>query len=316
MKNNIFKTATRCVAATVLLCVGLTCKAQTVPADHTDKIWMCVLDQQTRQSQRLFVIEQLTSASSPTLSPDGSRIAFDGAAPGEASSPGARIFVSNLDGSNLKDLGPGAMPSWSPRGSRLAFSKYSPEQGVWLMNADGQNQRLIDQQGWSIQWSPNGQMLAYTRQIDSGVDFRIFNLVEDEFSTVFHGDSGGYNSFYWNFAWSPDSKRICFKGTGIGSKTHISSIAINSDPVVDVHYVCESAIADFTWLDNATIGTCMRTSEQNLHKLFTIDASATTAATETGPTEIGGQFPGRNNSDGDVSRNGRLIVYVSRPANK
>ena len=313
MRNNVFKTAAHCITTNVLLLTSLTCSAQSVPTDHADQTWMCVLDLQTGQSQRLFVIEQLTSVGSPTLSPDGGKIAFDGTADGQSISPDAHIFICNIDGSNLEDLGPGTMPSWSPRGFRLAFSRSTPEHGVWLMNVDGQNIQLIDQQGWSVQWSPNGRMLAYTRRVGGTADFVIYNLVEDEFSSVFHGKNEDYDSFHRNFAWSPNCKKLCFKATTLHQKTHLCSVGINGDPVVSVHHICDSAFADFTWLNNDTIGTCMKSATQKCNQLFTIDASPSINTAERSPTETVGQFSGRNNSDGDVSRDGRLMVYISRP---
>ena len=324
MKFRYVPSVKQSVSIMILVIMGFPCAAQevdrsAVPTDHAEKLWMCMLDLETSISRRLFVLEDFSTAGSPSLSPDGKTIAFDGVSPGSASSS-AHIFTCNMDGSDLKDLGPGAMPSWSPRGSRLAFSKYSPEQGVWLMNADGQNQRLIDQQGWSATWSPNGRMIAYSRSSNAGPDFVIFNLVEDEFRYVLNDISSGYSSFYWNFAWSPDSQRICFKGTGKGQGSHVCSVKVGAKPAIVEHFQKESFPADFTWLNNEGIVTSIWSKSQKCPQLFRIaaaqDSTDGDGESQIPPVEIEGQFQGRRNGEADVSRDGKLLLYVSQPAKK
>ena len=315
----MFRRSTTMLSYCICVLMILTCanaQAQTAPLDYVDKLWMCALDLETGQSQRLFVMDYLEKAGSPSLSPDGTRLVFDGAYPGESASVVSRIFNCKLDGSDLNDLGPGAMPSWSPRGSRLAFSKYSPEQGVWIMSADGQNQRLIDQEGWSAIWSPNGRMIAYSRRVDSRPDFVIFNLVEDEFTFVFGDVASGYSSFYWNFAWSPDSQRICFKGTGDGLGSHIGSVSVGNEPTVAVHYRIKSFSADFTWLSNSQIVTSIYSPAEQCNRLVSVSAEPDVVDGVQEPIEIAGQFPERNNGEADLSRDGKTLLYVSKPKKK
>lgn len=75
----------------------------------------------------------------PTLSPDGSKIAF-------SSERGGRpmIYVMNSDGSNIKRLTfqgeYNSSPSWSPDGKKIAFAGQDKDHfDVFVMDADGSN---------------------------------------------------------------------------------------------------------------------------------------------------------------------------------
>ena len=94
---------------------------------------------------------------SPKWSADRTKIAFDTTS---TSTVDAHVMVVDADGTNRIDLGLGCLPSFSPDGEFVAFS--SPNFGVGIMNVDGTNRRLIDASGWSGQWSPDGQWIAYT----------------------------------------------------------------------------------------------------------------------------------------------------------
>ena len=121
-----------------------------------------VMDADGRNLRRFVSHPEYTAHGSPAWSCDGSKLAFDAwrFRRGETYVD-AHIFTCNADGSQLKDLGIGAMPSWSPDGNRLVFSNYSPR-GVWLMNADGTGRGLFDADGWGAEWSPTADKIAYS----------------------------------------------------------------------------------------------------------------------------------------------------------
>jgi Tol biopolymer transport system component len=72
---------------------------------------------------------------SPRWSPDGDKI----------------LFVMDLDtwvidtsGQNLKRLARDALdPAWSPDGEQIVFTKCDEDGKLWIMDADGENQRPI-----------------------------------------------------------------------------------------------------------------------------------------------------------------------------
>ncbi len=79
----------------------------------------------------------------PSLSPDGSKIAF-------SSERGGRpmIYVMNADGSNVKRLTYkgvyNSSPSWSPDGNKIAFAGQNDSNfDIYVMDADGSNLRRV-----------------------------------------------------------------------------------------------------------------------------------------------------------------------------
>ncbi|MCA9958284.1 MAG: PD40 domain-containing protein [Anaerolineales bacterium] len=105
----------------------------------------------------------------PVWSPDGSKIAFVSNRSGLY-----RIHVMNADGSDVVSLSSQSYslyPTWSPDGSKIAYSADSNGDGwleLWMMNADGSGQQLLQIPGsqtdyWAGSWSPDGRYIAYTR---------------------------------------------------------------------------------------------------------------------------------------------------------
>ncbi len=112
--------------------------------------------------------EILRNAWASDLSPDGTRIVFQGTDALEA----GRLYVANADGSNIQLLPRDCVdcydltPRWSPDGSRIAFSRADPlSETAWVMNADGSAARPLLQMPPSQVirhpvWSPDGEKLA------------------------------------------------------------------------------------------------------------------------------------------------------------
>jgi Tol biopolymer transport system component len=119
----------------------------------------------------------------PAWSPDGSAIAFMAQEPGASgANPDYNIFTMRSDGTDIRRLtrtpGEDGWPAWSPDGSQIVFSSarddcsistaedcrttgdVGPWQDVWIMNADGSDQRRISSQfGQFFTWSPDGSLI-------------------------------------------------------------------------------------------------------------------------------------------------------------
>jgi TolB protein len=107
------------------------------------------------------------SSYDPAYSPNGRRIAFVRA---DKSSPD--IWTMNADGTHERALtrttgGQEVDPAWSPDGKWIAFAVESPppEQGIWLLRANGQGARVPLTHGNDTNpaWSPDGTEIAFQR---------------------------------------------------------------------------------------------------------------------------------------------------------
>jgi Tol biopolymer transport system component len=112
----------------------------------------------------------------PSWSPDGRMIAFVSSQLGSSTS---EIDAMNADGSNQRQLtdnsGDSMDPVWSPDGSMIAFTAGTPpglhcgrdEKQIYVMNADGSDERLLVDAGAgsdgdrNLAWSPDGTTIAF-----------------------------------------------------------------------------------------------------------------------------------------------------------
>jgi RNA polymerase sigma factor (sigma-70 family) len=102
----------------------------------------------------------LTQSGSPVWSHVGRRILYD-------ATPGTQWSLTRLQSIDLRegqltvtDLGAGNCPAFSPADDRISFLSNADgaENGVWLMNADGSDRRLLGEYGKPF-WSPDGRQL-------------------------------------------------------------------------------------------------------------------------------------------------------------
>jgi TolB protein len=86
---------------------------------------------------------------------------------------GGRIFVINANGTGLRQLTEGLDPALSPDGIKVAFTRWTAPAGIYLINVDGTEERLLTevQQSKSPEWSLDGTKIAFTHRSGGGFDF-------------------------------------------------------------------------------------------------------------------------------------------------
>ena len=81
---------------------------------------------------------------------------------------GGDVYVVNADGSGLTRLTRGMDPSWSPDGSQVALSRWTTPWGIYIVDADGSNERLLfgSNVARAPVWSPDGSQIAFYFQTE------------------------------------------------------------------------------------------------------------------------------------------------------
>jgi hypothetical protein len=151
---------------------------------------------------------------SPSLSPDGTRIAFARITKAGQRAFVVSIFVMRVDGSAQTRLTDGAIdqaPVWAPDGRRLAFTRLRigrrgpTPPSVDVMNVDGTGQRALASDGSYPSWSPDGSRIAFSSSRDKNDEIYVMNA-----------DGTGKTRLTRNRAedeaptWSPDGGQIAF----------------------------------------------------------------------------------------------------------
>jgi len=153
--------------------------------------------------------------SSPTWSPDGTRVAFRTTRGSPSGPDPSNIFVINTDGSGERQLTPargaaagGLFPAWSPDGNSIAYSNGS---GINLVRPDGRGRRPLGVAGECSVWSPDGSELMFCSNgvnRGEGVDnWDVF--VMDADGTNLRRLTSNVAQDYPG-AWSPDGTQIAF----------------------------------------------------------------------------------------------------------
>jgi Tol biopolymer transport system component len=81
---------------------------------------------------------------------------------------GGDIYTVNADGSDLTRVTSGMDPDWSPDGSQIAFTRWSEPWGIYTINSDGSNEKLVFSSNVARApvWSPDGTQIAFYFQTE------------------------------------------------------------------------------------------------------------------------------------------------------
>lgn len=248
-----------------------------------------------------FKFEGHPACGSPSVSPNGKLIAFD-AWPLKQQG-GSALYVMPIEGGEPREVASGMMPNWSGDGKRLACSRSSPAYGVWLLDLEGDNHLHVGP-GWGAQVSPDGNRIAYTE----GTALKVYDIPTNKFQTIIEGPMNPYQQIFWNAAWSPDGKRLCFKGLRGGSM-EVATVNMTGDqPKLTVHLSTKLNVnADFAWHPGGKrVIFSMFCPERNHVQMYEFDPDQ-----KDPPTLVKGQDEHRNNTDMCWTPDGKRLIIIS-----
>ena len=164
-----------------------------------------------------------------SISSDGTTIAFDAHRLGAAEDwSDSRIIVANIDGSDAKVISDGVIPALSPDGRYVAFSRARkfgvPEgadgQSIWLMNIDGSNKQMIDDNyAWGVRWTADGRTLVYRSGTDNDGNsvasnmLRTYDLATGKKRNVWEPENSPFSSLRFHFNVSRRGRFAVVAGT-------------------------------------------------------------------------------------------------------
>ena len=136
---------------------------------------------------------------------------------------GGAIYRINGDGTGLRKLTSGFEPVLSPDGTQVAFTRFSVPAGLYLINADGSNERLVfgANRPRSPSWTPDGSAVVVEYSPRS-VDCRWYRgrcLTEEDWN----GISGGADCI------GPEDNQTCYR--------HFPRVTINFTNLARVNLV-------------------------------------------------------------------------------
>lgn len=182
------------------------------------------------------------------LSPDGRKIVFTSLKDGDL-----EIYTMNVDGTDVRRLteAPGydGGPWWSPDGKQIAYRAYHPTDSteladyrnllnqrmvrptkmeLWLMNADGSNQRQITHLGganFGPSWTPDGRRIVFSSNYKNprteNFDLYLINLDGSGLEQITtHPLFDGFPMF------SPDGKHLVWASNRSAAHAHDTNLFI------------------------------------------------------------------------------------------
>ena len=171
----------------------------------------------------------------PRWSPDGTQVVWYGWSPIKGAEGGARIYLNDPDGTNLRDLGRGLWPHWSPDGAMIGFTVGGFVDTAFIVNADGSGRRAVTERiddTRFLSWSPDGSKIALAKRIQhSGhkdITKACVYVMNLDGSDMVHLSKGLRDTDAHGAAWSPDGGKVAFYTDGPGTRLH-DIFVVNAD---------------------------------------------------------------------------------------
>jgi Tol biopolymer transport system component len=141
-------------------------------------------------------VKNLSDTTRPSVSPDGTMVAFTRVAKGRQ-----QVFVANVDGTHERLLRAGYAPRWSPDGRTLAYAGKLARIVIIRVKTNKVVRKLHAFAG-ALDFAPGGRRLVFTRFDDL---YTVRNSAKARPHRILHTKAGEFAP-----VWSPDGKRVAF----------------------------------------------------------------------------------------------------------
>ena len=251
---------------------------------------------------------------SQCVSPDGKWIAFDGKDRYEATLAEYKIMVIPIAGGEPKIIGTGLMPSYSPDGKKVACSRITTNWGVWIMDLDGGEPEYIGR-GWGAEWSPDGKQI-YFGEYAARSSLRVYDLATKTIKVVVSPDEKEHQWIEINSNWSPDSQRLCLRGSKSTREDDPVMLLVNMrgdvKDRVTVRYrppPGKGLSADFAWHPNGRrIVFSSFCDERQRRQFYELDPD-----TNDPPKLVAGQPENENPCESAWTPDGKQLILTFHP---
>jgi TolB protein len=140
------------------------------------------------------------------------RIAFLSNVHDPSNEEGFDIYVMNVENKETERITDGTDRiwsfSWSPDGSRIVYESYI-EESLYVIRADGSDQRLLERDAhWPV-WSPDGDWIVFYSDRDGDAEIFLINPDGSGLRQLTDNSIDDYSP-----GWSPGGEKIVFSSDG------------------------------------------------------------------------------------------------------